>query len=287
MTPSVTPHLPRRSLLGLAASTALPALLGACATPAPTTVSLPRTRQHDLRTAAGRSYRLFIAEPDGAAPAGGWPVLFLLDGNATFPVANTLMRSFAQRGSPGVVLAGIGHPGDQPFDEAGRLQDFAPERGADAFLDMIANDIRPLLPAAASSERTQQSVFGHSLGGLLVLHALFTRPLAFGNHYAASPSIWWNERAILQTRDRWLATSARPGARLAVTVGSMEQSSTDPKRDAIVRQRRQVDAARELCASLQDAPGLQVSFAELPGESHGSALVPALQRALVALQRPA
>src|SRR5690606_28041606 len=46
----------------------------------------------------------------------------------------------------------------------------------------------------------RQSLFGHSLGGGVALHALYTRPQAFHSIVAASPSLEWNEAILHEER---------------------------------------------------------------------------------------
>ncbi len=40
----------------------------------------------------GKAYRLFISVPSGAAPIGGWPVIYLIDGNLHFGIAVDTVR---------------------------------------------------------------------------------------------------------------------------------------------------------------------------------------------------
>lgn len=270
-------------------------------------VTLPNTRQLDLRSRAdGRVYRLFVAPPEGPPPPDGYPVLYVLDGNALFPAAVQMARAQAQRSAstgvrPGIVV-GIGYPTDALYDEPSRTFDYTPPAprlspefgGGDAFLDFVERDLQPLLAREFPVDARRRTLFGHSFGGLLVLHALFTRPGLFAGYVAASPSIWWNDRFILKERDAFAArmTGAPLRARLLITVGSREQTAppgASAERVALLRERRQVDAARDLGLDLErlQPAGLQVAFREFEGESHGSAALPALQRAVeYALRQP-
>ncbi|MBF3166256.1 ferric enterobactin esterase PfeE, partial [Pseudomonas aeruginosa] len=72
--------------------------------------------------------------------------------------------------------------------------------GADAFLDLLRDGMRPAVAAQAPLDTARQTLWGHSYGGLLVLHALFTRPGEFARYAAASPSLWWRDGAILGER---------------------------------------------------------------------------------------
>src|SRR3546814_16304406 len=46
-------------------------------------VQLPHSSQRDLHSQrTGKDYRIFVSEPRHAPPPGGYPVLYVLDGNA-------------------------------------------------------------------------------------------------------------------------------------------------------------------------------------------------------------
>ncbi len=61
--------------------------------------------------------------------------------------------------------------------------------------------MRPLLAAQLALDARHQTLWGHSYGGLAVLHALFTRPGMFSDYAAASPSLWWRDGVVLSEAD--------------------------------------------------------------------------------------
>ena len=163
----------------------------------------------------------------------------------------------------------------------------AREGGADLFLDFIERELKPLIGTLAPLDPARQALYGHSYGGLCTLHALFTRPAMFQTWLAASPSIWYRERVVLDGIDgfkrRVAALPTKPSLMLAV--GELEQPSTAngalQGRDAIAAARRMVDNARELGERLQKTNTLaRVQFHLLAQEGHGSATFPAMARGL-------
>ena len=67
--------------------------------------------------------------------------------------------------------------------------------GLDDYLKTIETEVKPRVRAAADAYHLKlndddQTLFGHSLGGLAVLEALFTEPKAFRTFVAASPRVW-------------------------------------------------------------------------------------------------
>ena len=265
-------------------------------------VVLPHAHQRDLDSAiTGQRYRIFVHIPGGTAPPGGRPVLYALDGNVTFPALALMARTAGGRRRPAPVVVGIGYARDGDFGPP-RSRDYTPptapagpatEGGADLFLDFIERELKPLIGALVPLDPARQALFGHSYGGLLALHGLFTRPAMFQAWLAASPSIWYGERAVLAGLPGFAQRLAglEEERSLLLTVGEREQPAGDPARlhgrRQLAARRRQVDAARELGARLA-ADGLpaRVEFVLLEGEDHGSALYPALARGLAFFLEP-
>lgn len=262
--------------------------------------TLSQARQRDLASAiTGQQYRIFLSVPTTPAPPAGYPVVFALDGNAGFPTLALMARMSGWRGLPGKapVVVGIGYPGEHDYGKA-RGRDYTPPSGvpgdaagesggADLFLDFIDRELRPLVAKLAPIDPARQALFGHSYGGLCTLHALFTRPGTFQAYLAASPSIWYGERAVLSGlkgfEERLARLPARPS--LMLSVGELEQPVAAGKplegRDAIAAARRMVDEARDLAGKLQATGALsRVQFHLLAHENHGSATFPAMARGL-------
>lgn len=258
-----------------------------------------------VSAATGRTYRILVFVPAAPPPPGGYPVLYLLDGNATYPVAASILQNAEHRTNPGSIapgiVVGIGYPIDEPLDLRARAEDYTPpapdlsatgdtsgnkQGGADRFLEFIEKEMKPRLAAEFPMNPNRQTLFGHSYGGLFALHVLFTRTAAFQRYVAASPSVWWNQRYILREKSAWLEAVKNAVAlmpRVTITVGSLEQTpSADPRlaqRAGIVVARRQVDNARDLAADLQEH-GVDADFILVEKCDHGESRTPALVHAL-------
>lgn len=243
--------------------------------------TIPNAEQIDLRSKQGRDYRIFIAKPTGDAPAAGFPVIYMLDGNSVFGTAVEASRLQARALGP-VVIVAIGYPIDTPLDGDRRYYDLTPKTdvrnfrqrlgrdvvtgGQDEFLDFIVAQVRPLVESRFTVDRKRQTLFGHSLGGQFVLHALFTRPALFQTYIAGSPSIWWNDRSLMQEVKTFTALPAetRGDATLKIIVGADELGHI-------------VLDARTMVQSL---PPMRVYYQEIDDESHVSMLPAAINSAL-------
>lgn len=172
-------------------------------------------------------YRLRVAVPQRAAPPAGYAVAWLLDGNAALmDVQAETLQQLAQSASPPLIVF-IAHDNDLRIDGDARAFDYTPCRpggeaaqrdplgtrrngGADAFLALIVEHAMPRVNALARLDPARQALWGHSYGGVFVLHTLFTRPQVFALYGAADPSLWWGEGFLLQEETRAASWPGKP-----------------------------------------------------------------------------
>lgn len=119
----------------------------------------------DLDSVDGqRHYRLWLGRPLQAPPAAGYPVVWMLDGNAAVGALDaSTLRRLADGDAP--LLVAIGYRTPLRIDRAGRTFDYTPASpgqadqrdplnglpsgGADAFLDLLRDGMRPAVAAQA------------------------------------------------------------------------------------------------------------------------------------------
>jgi predicted alpha/beta superfamily hydrolase len=262
-------------------------------------VTLPGTEEHVLHSPAGE-YRLWLSIPAAPPPPGGFPLLVLLDANASFATLVEIARQGAVRaGATGIgaaVVAGIAYPGDAPYYRARRGLDYTPgppaaetvpyaTGGRDAFLRFLRGPVMTRIAARAPVDAARRVLIGHSLAGFFALDVLAHDPGAFSDYVAISPSVWWN-KARLEAGLSRLSLPARV-PRVALGVGEWEQgltpweaASPDAARTAERRGRRaMVDGARDMAGRIA-AAGAETRFWCFPEENHGSVMPVALGRAL-------
>jgi len=259
-------------------------------------VTLPQAEQRILHsTHTGRDYRIFVSQPRHAPPPGGYPVLYVLDGNALFPSLAIQAQALEARPDPklrnSVLVVGVGYPGEALYDFKARAEDYTPDAedrqrlpdressahgGAERFLDFLEHELKPMIAARHPVDAQRQTLFGHSYGGLFTLYALLNRPQAFNGYVAASPSIWWYQGYIERTLAAFEARARQqpPDARLLLTVGSAEEPAaddplTDP-RQRHMAERRMIGNARDLAERLESTPGLKVGLRINAGANHGT-----------------
>ena len=203
---------------------------------------MPQTDSWEISSDAGEVYRIFVSFPAAEAPPEGFPVLYVLDGNAEFAGFAEARRVQEDSDVGKGIVVGVGYPGDMVYD-ARRLYDYTPpipnpappemqrfanlrSGGHDKFLEFLTGKLRTEIARRYKTNPNRQSLFGHSLGGLFALHALYTRPDAFNAIIAASPSLTWLNHGVLRDERDFTArlTSGKiaKASRLMVVVGGQE-----------------------------------------------------------------
>jgi predicted alpha/beta superfamily hydrolase len=254
----------RRALLPLA-------LIAGAAPAAAAPVAMPGTLALTLKSARGADYRIWISEPVGPVPyTGGYRVLYLLDGNAFFGLfhdAKRLQSEFAD-----TIIVAVGYPTDRSHDFARRAYDFTPpapgatpaQGGQDELLDFLEKTLKPAIAARYKVDATQESLFGHSFGGMFALYAMYTRPALFDHYVAASPSLWWANRYLLPSERAFVARVERGEVDVrqsSLLLAAGEAEPAQEVQDVVALERRLQPLS---------AYGFRTSLRLQPGEDHMS-----------------
>ncbi|TYR81425.1 alpha/beta hydrolase [Priestia megaterium] len=258
-------------------------------------VRIKGTEQIAMYSRTGQQYQIFISKPAAAPPFSGYPVVYLLDANSVFGTMVEAVRLQSNRsektGVVPAVIVGIGYPTDAPFSSS-RYYDFTmpvplkelPARpdgtpwpqhgGAEHFLTFIEEELKPGIEKRFKIDKSRETLFGHSLGGLFVLQTLFTKPALFQTYIAGSPSIHWN-KTFFWEKEKQLDSQLNNqnlNVELFLGVGELEKSHKSRMND------HALELSRKL-AALENTR-LRVEFKEFEGEGHVSVLPPLINRAL-------
>ncbi|TNH04852.1 alpha/beta hydrolase [Testudinibacter sp. TR-2022] len=243
------------------------------------------------RTFEGKHYRLFIATPKQHKSA---KILYLLDGNAHFPLALQMIDPTL----PLPTIIAVGYPTTEAYAVAERTRDytfatsgaeFQQGGGAADFLRFFSDELQPHFITQVSHNTAtpmKQIFFGHSFGGLFGLFSLFQQPQRFDEYVLASPSLWWGDGALLQQKPAVFLTKPRS---VTLTLSEYEQNpNADPQRDptrrARILQRRKGLTVEQLNTILQ-RDGINSRFILIANTNHGSSAAPALAIALQKAQQ--
>lgn len=233
------------------AAAACASLLVGCMAPSPPAArtpipalptSAPASLVHELPSAAGRRYQVWIDLPASYATSDKpLPVVFVSDASWAFPIVRGVRDLVGRRGRniEDFILVGLTHevglsagvsrardytpsdprrtPGYDPGD-----YDYPTYGEADAYLDYIETRVFPLVAKLPRADMSRRTYIGHSYGGLLGAHTLLTKPGLFQNYILGSPSLWFDQHVILR-RNLTPAGGSAVAPKLFMLTGGLER----------------------------------------------------------------
>ncbi len=232
----------------------------------------------------GTDYWIFIEAPDEAREPGPWAPVLFTDGDDQFGAAVKAYHVARKAGEvPSLLLVGLGYGASYAKPTNRRLRDYTPtvmateneSGGADAFLAFLVQTLLPELSRRYPLQAGAGGLAGHSLGSLLVLHALFQPRPAFRRFLASAPSLWWDDRALIEAARRLQQTGATLPARVFLSSGADDTPSMTGDLTLLEKQL----AARPF-------PELEVVSRRFAGRDHYNVLPDAFRAGLGALFGP-
>ncbi|SUO93218.1 alpha/beta hydrolase [Suttonella ornithocola] len=244
--------------------------------------------QSFILTANNQAPYAIQTEAIGNPPPDGYPVIYLLDGNRLFPLVRKVITT------PAVIVA-IGYPDTLDINPARRAFDYTPPSdnyqqtgdqmntqfgGAEQFSQFIEQQLKPFIAQRYPINYKRQAILGHSYGGLFVLYQLFVHPEHYQSYFAISPSIWWNQKRLLD----FFSTKGLHHKTLWLANGEYESQHT-PSTDSQTRQklnaRKMLENTQALITKLQiENSGLIVDYTIFPQATHQSVVAPAIKKAI-------
>ena len=259
--------------------------------------------------------KLYVMKPSTEAGRSGYPVVYAFDADLSLGLMSTMVQQVsrqAQRSNltpPLVVAIGYGDVKQAlkrrlfdltPFAEEYKLharpngQPWPDVGGGNRFLQVLNEEVKTFVQSRYATNLSLETLYGHSLGGLLVLHALQHQPDQFDRYVAASPSLWFNQRKTLydvidfQTKNN--AISGIANIPLRLSVGGDEEAVSDwnlrygknlEARKEWLKKNQMIGNATELAKNLMKYSGpIKLDFKIYQGLNHTLANVPAFYDAL-------
>jgi predicted alpha/beta superfamily hydrolase len=131
--------------------------------------------------------------------------------------------------------------------------------GGTKFREFLRSELLPLIDRTYRTT-PERVLVGHSYGGLFAAWTLLTTPELFSGYLSVSPSLWFDQRMVLQIRP-----SEKLRGRAYFAAGAMENPVMG-------------DDARELAARLQKNKTIEVRAEVMEGETHNSIFPAAFSR---------
>ncbi|WP_158498676.1 alpha/beta hydrolase [Martelella endophytica] len=268
-----------------------------------------RCLRFEIASQAGLPYEIFVSLPRQAPPPEGFPVLYMLDANADFTLADQVMERLTRRpaatGVEPAIIVGIGYPQTEGYNQERRHLDLTSGPtddafyedttytfgGQHAFIAFICDRLKPVIRNRFPIREGHETILGHSLGGYFVVELALTRPELFSGYVAISPSIWWNPDRIFGHIASRSAPPEKP-IRFFLAAGGWEtepapwQRQDTPERNleqTNLRLRRRmndnIDRLSECCRSTYPET-VTLRTERIADEDHSSIYVASLPRAL-------
>lgn len=179
-----------------------------------------------------------------------YPVLYLQDGQNLFdgqtsfvPGRTWQLREHADAAIEAgevdpLIIVGVYNTGERRMAEY--TPDRDPQRGggeASAYGRLLTEELMPWIASQyrVRPDRASTGIGGSSLGGLVSLYLGLRYPTRFGKIAVLSPSVWWNQRSVLDFVTAQEQQASDP-ARIWLDAGDAEGKST--QRDAELLARR-------------------------------------------------
>jgi predicted alpha/beta superfamily hydrolase len=226
-------------------------------------------------------YYIYVDTPEKAPARAASRGVLVMDGDFFFDPAVQATRALSAAGRiPPTLIIGVGY--GVGFGKPGnfRGRDYTPTAapdepssgGADRFLDYLTDTLWPELARRYHLREKGHAIAGHSLGSLLVLHALFQARPFFDMALASAPSIWWDNRSVLGLIAKLRARQKSLAASLYLGVGENDSPSMSSDLGLLEKQ-------------LKDFPfkGLRVVSEVFPGRDHYDVLPFTLSAGLACL----
>ena len=88
--------------------------------------TMPSTKMWEMASDAGEIYRIFVSFPTTEMPEFGYPVLYVLDGNAMFAgfAEARRIQEFYEVGK--AIIVGVGYPTDLAYERRAGSDDYTP-----------------------------------------------------------------------------------------------------------------------------------------------------------------
>lgn len=251
-----------------------------------------------------KNYRIYSSIPQVSAPNSGYPVIYMLDAHLTFPIAAYFSQLLLKLGmiTP-IIVVGIDYSDESQWAKL-RASDYTPPHNAKPireaclkgedigghagqFLQVINNEIKPVIEQKYTIDKTKQALFGHSYGGLFTLYVFLTKPDSFNYYFAASPSIWWDDHVILQKLETFIKQPTNSqNISLIISVGELEQKITNnlsKQRKEKLLKRKQVTNAKFFINKVTELNNSNIhsQFILFAEQNHATVIPFAIQQALL------
>lgn len=213
-----------------------------------------------------------------------YATLYLLDGGADedFIHVAGLVQFFTFpwiHQMPNTIVIGIANVDRKrdftyPTTIAADQKKYPTSGGSANFIAFIEKELQPFIQKKYKTNG-QKMLVGQSLGGLLATEILFKKTYLFDKYVIVSPSIWWDNGALLKWKSQMLEARYANPTNIYIGVGKEGQAPGENVR--IMEEDAQLLANK---IKSTQSKSVSVTFDFLPTETHATSLHPAFFQAM-------
>lgn len=262
-------------------------------------VSLENTVTHLLYSEQlQQHYLIDVFLPKGYQPKESefqfpkYPVLYVLNSRPN-AVMTAMLRHVSEMSREIIIGIDIADKDGNPVDSfAAYTRDLTPTSDGDTmqtsiagsgvggrakdFLHFIDNQVKPFINETYNVNRYNQTLIGHSYGGLFGLYVLFNHSDSFNRYVIASPSLWWDDAVMFEFEEEYAGTHTNLAKKVFISVGSKEFADGPQE---------MIDNSKKMAETLKSRnyPDLELWFKIFEDKTHESVVGISIQKGIEAV----
>ncbi|WP_430409781.1 alpha/beta hydrolase-fold protein [Kordia sp.] len=211
-----------------------------------------------------------------------YPVIYVLDASKHFYVITGMLKQLTPWKIPQSIIVGIKNTDrtrdfthtNVPFQRGHKSETSG---GASNFIKFIDQELKPFINDKYPTENNN-TIIGHSTGGLFVLYSYLYHENSFDNYLAIDPSLWWDKENLVKATQNLINKGNKKKKSLYIAVAN----SIGKAMDTVKVRKDKTVPTEQIRANLKfhdllvkNSKMLHFTWEYFKDEDHGSIVVPA------------
>lgn len=233
---------------------------------------------------------IWIQLPEEIDGSKKYPVIYVLDASKNFYSITAMLKQLIPWNIPNSIIVGITNtdrtrdftPTNVPFQ---RGHESKTSGGASNFLKFVEQELKPFINNKYPVENNN-TIIGHSTGGLFVLYTFLNHEHVFDNYLAIDPSLWWDKEYLVKETEKKINTKNLKEKSLYIAVAN----SIGKAMDTVKVRKDKTVPTEQIRANLKfhdvlvkHNNKLDFTWEYFEKEDHGSVVIPAQYNGLRSL----
>ncbi|MDO6598179.1 alpha/beta hydrolase-fold protein [Oceanihabitans sp. 2_MG-2023] len=225
---------------------------------------------------------IWIHTPEDFNSTKKYPVIYVLDASQQFYVITGMQKQLTPFKIPQSIIVGITNTDrtrdfthtNVPFQRGNESETSG---GASNFIKFIDEELKPYINNKYPTENNN-TIIGHSTGGLFVLYSFLNHENSFDNYLAIDPSLWWDKENLVKETQELLNKGNRKEKSLYIAVAN----SIGKAMDTVKVRKDKTIPTEQIRANLKfhdllvkNNKEINFKWEYFENEDHGSIVVPA------------